>query len=101
MTRAPWGDFRNSHSFLAAMPEMFDSSFGWRFINPAMKELYGVDAMGETAENLAERDGISRADQDLFALRPSKKPLPHGRTVVWHREIVPVRASAGGGCRPV
>jgi acetyl-CoA acetyltransferase family protein len=52
---------------------MFDSSFGWRFVNPRMKNLYGVDAMGETAENLAEMFSISREDQDLFAYRSQKK----------------------------
>jgi acetyl-CoA acyltransferase len=53
--------------------QLFDSSFGWRFINPKMKELYGVDAMGETAENLAERDKINREDQDKFALWSQQK----------------------------
>ena len=46
---------------------MHDSSFGWRFINPKMKEIYGVDGMGTTAENLAELYDISREDQDKFA----------------------------------
>ena len=45
---------------------MYDSSFGWRFVNPKMKELYGVDGMGTTAENLAEKYKITRKDQDLF-----------------------------------
>lgn len=46
---------------------------GWRFVNPAMKRLYGVELMGETAENVAERHGISREDQDAFSLR-SQQP---------------------------
>ena len=53
--------------------QMYDSTFGWRFINPLMKEKYGTDAMGETAENLAERDMISRIDQDKFALWTQQK----------------------------
>ena len=46
---------------------MFDSSFGWRFVNPQMRDLYGVDAMGVKAENLAELYHIIREDKDLFA----------------------------------
>ena len=53
--------------------KMYDSSFGWRFVNPKMKELYGTHAMGETAENLVEQFGISREDQDAFALGRSRK----------------------------
>lgn len=66
MTRGPWVMSKASTPF-GRDSQLFDSSFGWRFINPKMKEMYGVDAMGETAENLAERDKISRADQDNFA----------------------------------
>jgi acetyl-CoA acyltransferase len=53
--------------------KMYDSSFGWRFVNPKMKELYGTHAMGETAENLVEQFGISREDQDAFALWSQQK----------------------------
>src|SRR5690606_24617702 len=53
--------------------KMYDSSFGWRFVNPEMEKMYGVDAMGKTAENLAEKFDISREDQDLFALNSQKK----------------------------
>jgi acetyl-CoA acyltransferase len=66
MTRAPWVISKTSTAF-GRDAQMFDSSFGWRFIHPKMKEMYGVDAMGETAENLAELYSISREDQDLFA----------------------------------
>ena len=52
---------------------MHDSSFGWRFVNPKMKSLYGTHAMGETAENLVEMYGISREDQDLFAYNSQMK----------------------------
>ncbi len=52
---------------------LFDSSFGWRFVNPKMKEMYGVDAMGDTAENVAEKYKISKADQDKFALWSQQK----------------------------
>lgn len=66
MTRGPLV-MGKSDSAYGGNTEVYDSTFGWRFVNPKMKELYGVDAMGETAENLADRDGISREDQDRFA----------------------------------
>lgn len=72
MTRAPWVISKTSTAF-GRDAQMFDSSFGWRFINPLMKQMYGIDAMGETAENLAEKYKISRADQDAFALNSQLK----------------------------
>ncbi len=72
MTRGPWVISKTSTPF-GRDAEMFDSSFGWRFVNPKMKEAYGVDGMGETAENLAERDNISRDDQDKFAVWSHQK----------------------------
>lgn len=72
MTRGPWVISKTSTPF-GRDAQMFDSSFGWRFINPKMKELYGTDAMGETAENLAELYKISREDQDKFALWSQQK----------------------------
>lgn len=72
MTRGPWVISKTSTPY-GRDAQMFDSSFGWRFINPKMKELCGVDAMGETAENVADRDKISREDQDQFALWSQQK----------------------------
>ncbi|MEO8148768.1 MAG: 3-oxoadipyl-CoA thiolase [Bacteroidia bacterium] len=72
MTRGPWVISKTSTPF-GRDAQMFDSSFGWRFVNPKMKEQYGVDAMGETAENLADRDKISRIDQDNFSLWSQQK----------------------------
>jgi acetyl-CoA acyltransferase len=72
MTRAPWVISKTTTAF-GRDAQMFDSSFGWRFINPRMQELYGTDAMGDTAENLAMRDNISREDQDAFAFRSQQK----------------------------
>ena len=66
MTRGPWVISKVSKAY-GRDAQMFDSSFGWRFINPKMKELYGVDGMGTTAENLADKFNISREDQDKFA----------------------------------
>lgn len=72
MTRGPWVISKTSKPF-GTDAEMFDSSFGWRFINPAMKEMYGTDAMGVTAENLAELYNINRVDQDKFAVWSQQK----------------------------
>ena len=66
MTRGPWVISKASKPF-GRDSQMYDSSFGWRFINPKMKKIYGVDGMGETAENLAVKYNISREDQDEFA----------------------------------
>ena len=73
MTRGPWVISKVSSGNLEETLQMYDSSFGWRFINNKMKELYGVDGMGVTAENLAERYNISREDQDLFAYNSQMK----------------------------
>lgn len=72
MTRGPLVVSKPSAAY-GTDSKMYDSSFGWRFINPKMKELYGVDAMGETAENLVEQYNISREDQDLFAMNSQLK----------------------------
>ena len=72
MTRGPWVISKVSKPF-GRDAEMHDSSFGWRFINPKMKEFYGTDGMGNTAENLAELYNINREDQDQFALWSQQK----------------------------
>ncbi|WP_175222751.1 MULTISPECIES: 3-oxoadipyl-CoA thiolase [Burkholderia] len=72
MTRAPFVMGKATSAF-ARQADIFDTTIGWRFINPLMKQLYGVDSMPETAENVAIDYNISRADQDLFALRSQQK----------------------------
>jgi len=72
MTRGPWVISKVSKPF-GRDAEMHDSSFGWRFVNPKMKELYGTEGMGQTAENLVEMYNISREDQDLFAYNSQMK----------------------------
>ncbi len=89
MTRGPWVMSKTSTPY-GRDAQLHDTSFGWRFVNPAMKEKYGVDAMGETAENLIEASPISREDQDRFALWSQRKAaaaMSRGRLA---REIVPV-----------
>lgn len=90
MTRGPWVMSKASSAF-GRDQQMFDSSFGWRFINPKMKELYGVDAMGETAENLADRDKISREDQDKFSLWSQQKAAAAQGKGRFAKEIVAVK----------
>lgn len=89
MTRGPWVMSKTSTPY-GRDAQLFDSSFGWRFINPKMKEQFGVDAMGETAENLADRDQISRADQDAFALHSQQKAAAAQSRGRLAKEIVPV-----------
>jgi 3-oxoadipyl-CoA thiolase len=89
MTRGPWVISKTSSAF-GRDAQMFDSSFGWRFVHPKMKEVYGVEAMGETAENLAEEHQISREDQDTFALNSQLKAARAQSEGRWAREIVAV-----------
>ena len=89
MTRGPWVISKTSTAF-GRDAQMFDSSFGWRFINPKMKEMFGTDAMGETAENLSDRDHISREDQDKFSLWSQQKAKAARDRGRFAREIVAV-----------
>ena len=89
MTRGPWVISKVSKAF-GRDAQMFDSSFGWRFINPKMKELYGVDGMGTTAENLAEKYNISREDQDNFAYHSQLKAYKAQSLGRLSEEIVPI-----------
>lgn len=87
MTRGPLIMSKASAAF-GRDQQLFDSSFGWRFINPKMKELFGVDAMGETAENVAEKYNISKQDQDKFALWSQQKATKAQSEGRFAKEIV-------------
>ncbi len=89
MTRAPYVMAKPDSAF-SRSPEMFDTTLGWRFVNPKIRELYGIDSMGETAENVAEKYKISRADQDAFALRSQEKAARAMAARRFEREIYPV-----------
>lgn len=89
MTRSPYVMSKPSTAF-GRDSQMFDTTFGWRFINPKMKEMYGVDAMGDTAENLAEMHNISREDQDKFALWSQQKATKAQESGRLAEEIVKV-----------
>jgi len=89
MSRAPFV-MGKAESAFSRSAELFDTTIGWRFVNPQMKQEFGIDSMPETAENVAEQFGISRADQDAFALRSQQKTaaaMARGRLA---KEIVPV-----------
>jgi 3-oxoadipyl-CoA thiolase len=73
MTRAPYVMAKPSDDFPRGNMEMYDTTIGWRFINPKLKEMYGTDSMPETAENVAKRYGISREEQDQFAYESQMK----------------------------
>jgi 3-oxoadipyl-CoA thiolase len=89
MSRAPLVMPKPTAAF-SRHAEVHDSTIGWRFVNPRMEALHGVDAMGETAENVAQEHGISRADQDAFALRSQQRAAMAMRSGVLAQEIVAV-----------
>ena len=89
MTRAPYVMSKSGQPF-ARDAQLFDTSIGWRFVNPKMRERYGVDSMGETAENVAERFGVGREAQDVFACRSQQKATAARASGRFDREIVPV-----------
>jgi len=89
MTRGPGVKCKASTASGGDM-QSFDSRFGWRFNNPLMKDTYGVEAMGETAENLAEMYSISRVDQDKFAFSSQQKAVAAQAAGRLAEEIVPV-----------
>jgi 3-oxoadipyl-CoA thiolase len=89
MTRSPWVMSKSAKPF-GNDAKMYDSSFGWRFINPKMEEMYGTDAMGMTAENLVEKYDISRADQDAFALASQMKAAKAQKEGRFAKEIIDV-----------
>jgi 3-oxoadipyl-CoA thiolase len=89
MSRAPLVMPKPTAAF-SRHAEIHDSTIGWRFVNPRMEALHGTDAMGETAENVAQEHGISRADQDAFALRSQQRAAAAMRSGVLVEEITPV-----------
>ena len=94
MTRAPFvmpkagGAFSREHA-------VYDTTIGWRFVNPLMKERYGIDSMPETGENVAAEFNVSRADQDAFALRSQQRVAAAQASGRLAKEIVPVEIRSG------
>lgn len=89
MTRGPWVISKAGSAF-GRDQQMYDSSFGWRFINPKMKEMFGVDGMGDTAENVAELHKINREDQDKFAMWSQQKAAKSTAAGRFKKEIIAV-----------
>ena len=89
MSRAPFVMPKADTAF-SRNAEIYDTTIGWRFVNPLMKKQYGIDSMPETAENVAEDFNVSREDQDAFALRSQQKAAAAQENGRLAREIVPV-----------
>ena len=90
MSRAPFV-MPKADSAYSRTTALFDTTIGWRFVNPAMKAAYGVDSMPETADHVAADYGISRADQDAFALRSQQRWAAADKAGVFADEILPVQ----------
>ncbi len=89
MSRAPFV-MGKAESAFSRQAEIFDTTIGWRFVNPIMKKQYGVDSMPETAENIAAEFNISREDQDVFALRSQQRTAAAQASGRFAEEITPV-----------
>jgi acetyl-CoA acetyltransferase family protein len=96
MTRAPYVMSKGSKPF-ARDVELFDTSLGWRFINPVLRDRYGTESMGQTAENVAEQYGVSRADQDAFSVRSQHKAAAARAAGRFVPEIVPLEIAQRKG----
>ena len=94
MTRAPYAMSKSGTPW-GRDAQVYDTSIGWRFVNPRMKEMYGIDAMGETAENVADDYSVSREDQDRFAFSSQRKAAAARGQGRFTSEITPVAVSAG------
>jgi 3-oxoadipyl-CoA thiolase len=94
MTRAPFVVGKAGEAF-ARSAEIYDTTLGWRFINPVLKAQYGVDSMAETGENVAEDFQVTRQDQDAFALRSQQRARQAAAAGYFAEEIVAVPTSGG------
>ena len=99
MTRAPLAMAKAEAAFQRST-DIYDTTIGWRFINPLMKAQYGVDSMPETGENVADDYQVTRADQDAFALRSQERAARARKDGVLKSRIVPVEVSAAGKAPP-
>jgi len=96
MSRAPWVVAKPERALPRGEQTMHDTTLGWRLINPRMAELgVSTESMGETGENVAERYGVSREDQDAFALRSHQRAVAAAEASLFAEEIVPIEAPKG------
>ncbi|MBH1929673.1 3-oxoadipyl-CoA thiolase [Serratia rubidaea] len=96
MTRAPLVMGKADSAF-SRQAQMFDTTIGWRFVNPLMQQQFGTDSMPETAENVAAQFAIDRADQDAFALRSQQRAVRAQAAGILAQEIVPVSIAGKKG----
>jgi 3-oxoadipyl-CoA thiolase len=94
MTRAPFVMGKAGEAF-SRSAEIYDTTLGWRFVNPVLKAQYGIDSMAETGENVAEEFQVTRADQDAFALRSQQRAGNAAAAGYFAEEIVAVDAPGG------
>ncbi len=94
MSRAPWAMPKPDEALPRTPPAVYDTSLGWRFTNPRMAARFDLISMGETAENVAEKHGVSRADQDAFACRSHQKAVAAWEAGRFASEVVPVETPA-------
>ena len=97
MSRAPWVVPKPDSGLPRGEQTMYDTALGWRLINPRLAERYSTEAMGETAENVAERHGISREDQDRYALRSHERAVAAQREGRLSEQLVSIDAPALNG----
>ncbi len=96
MSRAPWVVPKPEAALPRGAQTMYDTTLGWRMVNPRMAEMYSTESMGETGENVAERYGVSREDQDGFALRSHQRAVAAAEEGRFAEEIVPVELNGDG-----
>jgi 3-oxoadipyl-CoA thiolase len=92
MSRAPFAALKPERAFARGNMELVDTTIGWRFVNPRLAERYSTESMGETGENVAERYGVSREDQDAFALESHRRAVAAAESGRLDDEIVTVDA---------
>jgi 3-oxoadipyl-CoA thiolase len=97
MSRAPFVMAKPESDFPRGNMEMFDTTIGWRFVNPKLKAMYGTDSMPETAENVASKFGVSRVSQDQFAYDSQIKAKKAIESLKFNQELVPVSWKDGKG----
>ena len=92
MSRAPLVQLKTDRAFARGVPEIADTTIGWRFVNPRLSQMHSTEGMGETAENVAERYEVTRADQDRFALESHRRAVAARDEGRFDREVVSVQA---------
>ena len=92
MSRAPWVMAKPESPLARGERTLHDTALGWRLVNPRLAERYSTEAMGETAENVAERFGVSREDQDAYALRSQQRAVTAQRDGLFAEQLIPVDA---------